>query len=207
MIISRVHLRTIDGKYHTVYADINGSVQFRIPTQKNETYNITITGHNLIPSNFNFKTYPDNDEPEFLGVTLRPEDPITSDNIYLTIEVEDEYSGIESIFLLFSNNKFHNYSTYKITNNFEENENSFTYNLGKLNPGEYSYSLVIRDYANNTKIVNMDNFEFTINKPIINYIFSISLGLIIGIVGVSIIIVYKGMQRYAEIIRKIEDKI
>jgi len=43
---ARVHMRTNDGKYRTVYADIQGEVNFRVPAQANENYNVTITGHN-----------------------------------------------------------------------------------------------------------------------------------------------------------------
>ncbi|NVM37611.1 MAG: hypothetical protein HWN81_18600, partial [Candidatus Lokiarchaeota archaeon] len=56
---ARVYLRGSDGKYHTAYADENALVSFRVPAQENEVYNVTITGHNLIPSYFNFTTIPD----------------------------------------------------------------------------------------------------------------------------------------------------
>ncbi|MBA7677852.1 hypothetical protein ES703_86118 [subsurface metagenome] len=51
---ARVHLETSDGKYYTVYANETGCVNFRIPAHPNEVYNVTITGHNIIPSKFSF---------------------------------------------------------------------------------------------------------------------------------------------------------
>ncbi|HDZ17996.1 MAG TPA: hypothetical protein ENH75_06890 [archaeon] len=203
----RVHFRTDDGKYRTVYADEEGSVDFRVPAQENEIYNITITGHNLIPSYFSFETKADDTKPKLLEITTSPRNPLITKNIYLNIEAYDNNSGIESVFLLLSNDNFENYSFYELSNSFEQNENLFSFNLGRLKAGEFSYSIVIRDYANNTYSYNNDNFKFTIAKPIIDYIFPISIILVVGVVGISIIVVYKGLQKYSEIVRKISEKI
>ena len=204
---ARVHLRTLDGKYRTAYADIDGNVKFRVPTQANEVYNITITGHNLIPSYFNFTVLSDNDKPELLGVSYTPKNPSTVKKIHFDIELQDNASGIESVLLFISNNNFENYSFYRISNEFQENENNFIFSLDKLKPGDFSYSVIARDYANNTKMFNSENFKFTIAKPIVDYIFAISLILIIGVVGISVFIVYKGIQKYSDIIRKMEDNL
>ena len=67
--------------------------------------------------------------------------------------------------------------------------------------------MIVRDYANNTKMFNSENFKFTIAKPIVDYIFTISLILIIGVVGISVFIVYKGIKKYSDIIRKMEDNL
>ncbi len=204
---ARVHLRTVDGKYHTVYADIDGNVKFRVPTQANEAYNVTITGHNLIPSYFNFTVLSDNVKPELLGISYTPKNPSTVKNINFDVELQDNASGIESVLLFISNNNFENYSFYRISNEFQENENNFRFSLDKLKPGDFSYFVIVRDYANNTKMFNNENFKFTIAKPIMDYIFTISFILIIGVVGISVFIGYKGVQKYSDIIRKIEDNL
>ena len=203
----RVHLRSDDGKYHTVYADKEGRVIFRVPAQANEKYNVTITGHNLIPSYFSFETEPDYIKPNILEITTTPRNPVLTKNIYLNIEAYDNYSGIESVFLLLSNDNFENNSFYELSNSFLQNENTFSFNLGRLKPGEFSYSVVTRDYSNNTSSFNNESYKFTVAKHIVDYVFPISLVLIIGVVGISIIVVYKGLQKYSEIVRKIEEKI
>ena len=207
MPYGRVHLRTDDGKYRTVYADEEGNVNFRVPAQENETYNVTITGHNLIPSYFSFETRTDDIKPNILEITTSPRNPLTTKNTYLDIETYDNNSGIESVFLLVSNDNFENYSFYELSNNFLQNDYIFSFNLKKLKPGKFSYYLVIRDYANNTNSFNDESFKFTVAKSILDSIFPISLVLVIGVVGISIIVVYKGLQKYSEIVRKIEEKI
>ncbi|MFW9990410.1 MAG: C25 family cysteine peptidase, partial [Candidatus Odinarchaeota archaeon] len=97
---ARVNLKTTDKKYRTIYGDINGKVSFRLPAQANETYNVTITGHNLKSSFFNFTTLADNIKPQFVDEDCTPKDPTVSDNICFDIEVCDSQSGIEKVFLL-----------------------------------------------------------------------------------------------------------
>ena len=97
---ARVHLRTKDGKYYTAYADINGRVNFRLPAQAGEKYNVTITGHNLIPSYFNFSTLPDNLIPEISDEDCSPDEPTVSDNVCFEVNTYDLQSGLESVFLL-----------------------------------------------------------------------------------------------------------
>ena len=203
----RVHLRTDDGKYYTVYADKEGKINFRLPAQENETYNAIITGHNLIPSYFSFETKGDYIKPNILGITTTPRTPLLTKNVYLNIKTQDNYSGIESVFLLFSSDDFENHSFYEMSNNFSQNDNIFSFNLGRLKPGEFSYSIVTRDYANNTSSFYSESYKFTVGKHIVDYIFPISLVLVVGVVGISIVIVYKGLQKYSEIVRKINEKI
>jgi len=199
-----VHLRTADGKYQTVYADIDGNVKFRLPVEENEYYNVTITGHNLIPSYFNLETNADYEKPQLLEVSTTPKNPSISNNIYLNVQASDNYSGIESVFLFISNDNFQKFSFYQLSNDLLENENSFAFDLGRLKPNEYAYSIIVRDYANNTQIFNNDGFRFIIAKPIMDYVLPTSLVLIIGVAGISVFITYKGIQKYSEIARKID---
>ncbi|MFW9773508.1 MAG: C25 family cysteine peptidase, partial [Candidatus Thorarchaeota archaeon] len=120
---ARVHLTSSDGKYHTAYADKNGNAKFRLPKQANEAFNVTITGHNLIPTYFNFTTLPDDFDPIMNDIECIPNNPSTSDTIYLNLDFEDNHSGMESLYLFLSSNNFQNYTYFRLSNTFLENEN------------------------------------------------------------------------------------
>ncbi|MFX1410201.1 MAG: C25 family cysteine peptidase [Promethearchaeota archaeon] len=201
---ARVHFRTTDGKYYTVYANKNGIVKFRVPAQANEIYNVTITGHNLIPSYFNFTTLSDNYIPEFGSLDYTPENPSISDNMYFNIETFDNQSGVESVFLLISDNYFKSYKYYQLSNNFQEDLNEFEFIIDKFKPGNYSFMFITRDYANNTNVLYENSFMFFIAKPIIDSMLNIFLIIIISIVGVSVILVIKGIQKYSHILNRVE---
>ena len=200
----RVHFKTSDGKYYTTYADINGIAKFRLPKQVSELYNVTITGHNLIPSYFNFTTSIDDVKPELIGVNCLPERPSTSDIIIFNVEAYDNRSGIESVHFFISNNDFEDYTYYTSSNSILENENVFTFNIDRLPPGEYSYFIYTRDYANNTNIFYEETFNFTIPKRIVDYILPVSLIVIVGIAGLSVLTIYKNIQKYSRTIEKLE---
>jgi len=76
---ARIHFRSSNGKYRTIYADINGQVDFRLPPGANENYSVIITGHNVIPSYHNFTTLPDTDNPIILNAYHSPPAPTVSD--------------------------------------------------------------------------------------------------------------------------------
>jgi len=193
---ARVHFKTSDAKYYTTYADENGIGKFRLPAQANETYNVTITGHNLIPTYFSFTTLPDDSIPEIIGVDRIIENLFASDKIDFNIEAFDNYSGIESIYLLLSDNNFKNYTHFSISNGLLENKNEFTLTTDKFKPGQYSYCFVSRDYANNTQIFQDTTFRFTIPKPVIDYILPVSIIIIIMIAGISCYALFKSMKDY-----------
>ncbi|MFX0081598.1 MAG: C25 family cysteine peptidase [Candidatus Hodarchaeota archaeon] len=201
---ARVHFRTSDGKYFTTYANINGIAKFRLPKQVSEEYNVTITGHNLIPSFFNFSTSLDNTKPNLHEISYLPKNPSTSNMISFNIEVSDNRSGIESIYLFISSNNFTDYAYFTSSNGFLDNKSHFTFNLERLMPGDYSYFLFVRDYANNTEVFYNETFRFTIPKPIINYILPFSLVLTIGIAGFSAFAIYKGIKKHSRAIEKFE---
>jgi len=200
---ARVHLRSSDGKYQTVYADEDGLVSFRLPAQANEVYNVTITGHNLIKSHFNFTTLPDNIDPQLIGVELNPENPSTSVDTTYIVEALDNCSGIESIFILLSKNNFTTYSCYGSFNSFEENNGIFSIATGKLTPGEYSYLVVARDYANNTLVFQDPRFNLSIPPPLMDFIFITSITIIIAVVGISVFVLYKGLKKHSHITKEI----
>ncbi|MHA1932777.1 MAG: hypothetical protein ACW96X_09575, partial [Promethearchaeota archaeon] len=194
---ARVHFTSSDGKYSTAYADRNGLAKFRLPPLANETYNVTITGHNLKPTHYNFTTLPDTIKPEFIGSECIPEDPLTLDTIYFNIETSDNYSGIESVYILLSDNNFESYEYFSVSNNLLEDQSFLTLNINRVKPGEYSYCIVSRDYANNSQIFQNNGFKLTIPKPMMDYILPVSLILIIGITGLSVYLIFKGIRRFA----------
>ncbi|MFX1299080.1 MAG: C25 family cysteine peptidase, partial [Promethearchaeota archaeon] len=201
---ARVHLWSSDGKYYTSYANENGLVSFRVPAQENEIYNVTITGHNLIPSYFNFTTIPDTTTPQLIGIDRIPENPTTSSQITFRIESYDNYSGIESVFLLLSKNSFNTYSYYGSANNFEENKEMFTITTDRLTSGEFSYCIVSRDYANNTNVFYHSGFKFSVSEILINYILITSTFMVIAIIGISIFVFFKGLFKYSRLVKDIE---
>ena len=202
---ARVHLNTSDGKYRTVYGDINGIVSFRLPAQADETYNVTITGHNLIPSYFNFITLSDISKPEFIDEDCTPEEPTVSDNICFDIEVHDSQSGIENVYLLKSkDDDFEKYTYYKMIHRFEDDKDDFKYTINKLDPGEYYFLVVARDWANNKEILEDKSFEISIPIPIMDYLLIISLLMIIAVAGISVIIAYNGNKKYSHTFTRLE---
>ena len=195
---ARVHLRTNDGIYHTVYADINGIVNFRLPPYIGKTYNVTITGHNLIPSYFNFTTIPDFIIPEINKEDFEPKKPTVSDKISFGAEVYDFQSGLEKVYLLKSNEEdFDDYDYYTMFDTLQDNENNlYEYKIDKLDPGTYYFAIVARDWANNYLIIYDKDFEINIPIPLTNYILIISSIIIIGVVGVSSVFVYLEYKNY-----------
>ncbi|MFX1455094.1 MAG: C25 family cysteine peptidase [Promethearchaeota archaeon] len=193
---ARVHFTSSIGKYSTVYADRNGIVEFRLPPEANETYNVTITGHNLIPTYYNFTTISDTSVPELLTLNRIPKNPMTSDLINFNVEIIDNNSGIESTYLILSEDNFESYSYYSVKNRLFENQNSFTIAINKLKPGKYAFSIISRDYANNSKIFQDNGFFFSVPNPILDYFLPVSLIIIIGVSVIAVYLFFKGLRRY-----------
>jgi hypothetical protein len=202
---ARVHMKTQDGKYHTEYADRIGRVIIQLPKQVNETYNVTITGHNLLPQFFNFTTKPDEVKPELISQTIDPKPPSVSDNVCFDVETIDTYSGVESAYVFFSNNDFNNYNIYRLSNETQENEDIFSYILNKLDPGEYSYLIVARDYANNTKIFYETTYIISIPAPLMNYVLITVIFSIFSVAGISIFYSRKSIKSHEKTLSRLEE--
>lgn len=203
---ARVHMRTNDEKYRTVYADIKGEVNFRIPAQADETYNVTITGHNLIPSNFSFTTLSDSLDPEFLDDKTTPKDPTVSDNICFDAEVVDMQSGIESVYLLQSrDDDFDNYEYFEMSNSFKDDIEDYKCTLDKLKPGDYYFLILARDWANNVEILDDESFKISIPVPIMDFILIITSLMIVGVVGTSALVIYKKNKEYFRLLKRFEE--
>ncbi|MFX0187327.1 MAG: C25 family cysteine peptidase [Candidatus Hodarchaeota archaeon] len=195
---ARIYLKSEDGKYnYTTYANKFGRLNFRIYPKENVNYNVTITGHNLIPSHFNFTTLPDFIKPEFDDEECSPENPTVSDNVCFDIEAYDFQSGLESVFLLQSeDNDFDEYEYYEMLNRFQGDSNTFSYELKKLEPGEYFFLIIGRDWANNYKILEDESFEIVIPTPLMDYLLIIMSIAVVGVVGISITIAYITFKNY-----------
>ncbi len=193
---ARINLRTTDGKYRTVYADKNGYVDFRLPIGANENYSTLISGHNVIPSYYNFTTLLDTDNPVVSNLSFTPISPTVSDNLLFSINASDNHSGIESVFLLISKNNFTDFSTHKLSNHFNENKREFNITLNKMEPGKYSYIVIARDFTNKTTVLYKDNFNFAIPKPFTDLVLVIASIMIVGLAGVSTTIIIIRMRRH-----------
>jgi hypothetical protein len=184
---ARVNLISADGKYFTAYANEQGNVIFRIPSIPYENYNITITGHNLKPTYFNCTTLKDTTVPEMMNLEPIPTKLTVFDNVRFKVETRDNQSGIESAFILLSNDNFKTYRIYRETNSILENASNFTINIDKLDPGNYRYAVLLRDYSNNTKLYFETSYQFNIEIPISMIILIIISIVVVGLVGLIIL--------------------
>ena len=199
---ARINLKGSNGKYRTIYADINGQVDFRLPPGAHENYSVIITGHNVIPSYHNFTTLSDADNPVILNANHSPLAPTVLDNIAFSILARDNHSGIESIFVIISESNFNQYSIYRLSNEFNENNEQFDIILNKEEPGSYSYIIVARDYLNKTSLLFSDKFNFAIQKPFTDAVLIITSILIVGLVSVSSLIMLVRLNKYNKNLRR-----
>jgi hypothetical protein len=193
---ARVHLTTEDGKYSTVYADANGVAQFRVYPTAGEKYNMTITGHNLVPTNFDFITELDTYKPIITGVDCDEPLPTTLDNICFDVLTSDNRSGIESVIILIRDITTGIYKHYITRNMLYENASALQVLLNKMLPGQYEFIIISRDYANNTQFYSL-SYEFLIPVPLSNYILIGAIILVILLSGSSALIIYKGNKNYS----------
>ena len=107
------------------------------------------------------------------------------------------------MFILLSKNNFTTYSCYGSFNSFEENNEIFSIATGKLTPGEYSYLVIARDYANNTLAFQDSRFNLSIPPPLMDFIFISSIIIIITVIGISIFVLYEGLKKHSHISKEI----
>ncbi len=183
----RVFLKSNNGISHTEYGYKNGTALIRLPPGEGIIYNVSITGHNLIMSNFSFSTIADIKDPEILSCNSAPKNVKLSSVLNFTLCAQDNESGIEGVFLLFSQDNFSSYNYYRYPLNYISNKNEFSYNIQYLNPGNYEYLYIIRDYLNHIDIIYDSSFKFSVPIPITNYYL---IGGIIGIISITIASIY-----------------
>jgi len=191
---ARISITSENGLYRTFYADDEGYFNFTIPALRDNAYNISITGHIIKPSYFNFKPLLDTIEPQINNLQMRPNRINETTAIYFKVEAYDAHSGIENIFLLISNDNFENFKFYTMEKHIQGNE-GFEFLINSLTPGKYSYLVVARDFANNSGVLFDESFNFIVisgdskknNNLSYFYIFS----LIIGLTGTFFFIFYR----------------
>ncbi|MFX0040937.1 MAG: C25 family cysteine peptidase [Promethearchaeota archaeon] len=196
---ARLSITSNDGLYRSLYTDSSGQCNFIIPALEKKDYNFIITGHNIIPSQFNFKTQLDTVDPEIINLQMRQEILTGNETIQFTAEGYDLCSGIENIFILLSRNEFKDFSILVMEK--DSSDNIYTYNLFKNNikPGKYSYLAIARDFANNTKIFYEESCNFeVIDENLRNsmeIVYFLAFLLIIGIIGISFFLIYRNYKR------------
>ncbi len=193
---ARVHLSTHDGIYRTFYTDDNGICNFTIPALGNKTYNVVVTGHNVVPSYFNFTTLLDEIEPEIYDLKINKNTFNHTEPIYFEVNALDSISGLEKVFIVISKDNFSNYNIYEMKNHTSGNNNQFECFVDDLDPGVYSYLSVARDYANNTAILYNENYNFEIVNPILKklgqedwfkkFIFAVLFSTLVGVISIFI---------------------
>ena len=195
---ARVHFKSSNGSYHTEYADKNGQVIIRLPDRPYENYSVVITGHNLILSNFTFSTIPDIIQPEIVDVNSYPLKPTVSDNMQFDVRLNDNESGLESLFLLVSTNDMNTYEFHQYLNSWDQNRNRFSFTLNKLPPGEYIMMFVARDYCNNTVIGNQ-MISFKIEPPLSFIPIVVLSTFIVFLFGSSCVVVLRSLRKDREV--------
>lgn len=199
---ARVHFTSTNGSYHTEYADQEGQVIVRLPDRSYENYSIVITGHNLIPSNFSIRTIPDMIKPEIVHVSYFPLEPTVSDNMKFNVNLNENESGIESLFLLVSTNDMKTYEFHQYLNLWNQTRTQFKFTLNKLEPGDYTIMFVARDYCNNI-IIGDQIITFIVDLPLIPIV--VLSVLIVSLISISFVVIFKGWKSHKKYPRK--DKI
>lgn len=197
---ARVNLKTKDGKYRTVYADEDGIAEFRLLPQDNKTYEVIITGHNVIPTYFNFTTLKDEGKPVFRSGKITPEDPTVTDNVCFEVDAYDSYSGIEGMFAIVSDDDFDTYHVHTISNLTVEIQEYFEKPIKKLDPGQYHYFFIARDYAGNIEYMYDSDLEFTIPIPLMSYVLVLSMIIIAAILAASSLMLYRQRKNHAQMV-------
>ncbi len=195
---ARLCFASSDGLYHTFYADNNGICNLHIPALEDKTFNVTITGHNTIPSSLIFTLELDVLSPEIYNLQMSPKNPNVSSTIQFSINVDDLHSGIESVYLLLSKDNFTTFWIHAMENNTQNPENVYECYIYGINPGIYSYVAIARDYANNSNILYDKAFTFKIvknPKEADVFIFIIILSSIMGAIGITSFIIFKFVKK------------
>lgn len=203
---ARVHLSTHDGIYRTFFTDDNGICNFTIPALGNKTYNVVVTGHNVVPSYFNFNTLLDEIEPEIYDLKINKKTFNRSEPIYFDVKARDSISGVEKVFIVISKDNFSNYNMYEMKNHSGGNNNQFECFVDDLEPGVYSYLSIARDYANNTAILYNKNYNFEIVNPLLNkrgqedwfkkFIFAVLFSTLVGVISIFFINFHGSLKDY-----------
>lgn len=203
---ARVRLSSSGGFSRTFYTNDEGILKFTVPALNIQTYNVCITGHNSIPSYFNFNLKLDDIVPEINSLTMTPDNPNRNSTLYFSVNATDLHSKIESVYLILSNDNFLNYWIYPIENSMEGN-NLYEFYIDGLNPGTYSYLTIARDYANNTNFLYNVSNTFKIkgnSKELLLFLLVSVFSSLVGVIGITTFIIYKIHKRNISLKREWE---
>lgn len=193
---ARIHLTNKGGAYRTAYADDDGEVSFRLPAEANTTFETLITGHNVIPTSFNFTTSSDLLNPAIGNYDGGHIKGTVSQNLCFDVTSHDAESGIERVFTLISDNDFNDYEIFEFFNNYTDSEEEFHCQMNKLDPGSYKYLFVARDYANNLGVYYNNDFTVFVETPLTSYILIGSLVMSIAVFGGAVIVNSSQKEKY-----------
>jgi hypothetical protein len=199
---ARINLQTDDGKFYTFYSDKDGYAETRLHYDANENYTATVSGHNLIPTQFTFTTVQENETPNISEFSWAPKDPKISENLCFNISVEDDITGVESAFVLISKNNFNTFQYFTFTQDSGTEKTDYSCLTDKFDSGQYTFVVVARDYANNVNIYFDDSFTFSIPiSPMQVFLMLIGFS-VIGMIGLSAFIVYKNLSIFKDFSNK-----
>jgi hypothetical protein len=133
-----------------------------------------------------------------VDVNSYPLKPTVSDNMQFDVRLNDNESGIESLFLLVSTNDMKTYEFHQYLNSWDQNRNRFSFTLNKFQPGEYIMMFVARDYCNNTVIGNQI-ISFNIEPPLSLVPIVVLSTLIIFLFGSSCVVVLRSLRKDREV--------
>ncbi len=194
---ARVNFKSNSSESLTIYSDINGEINFRLPIKKLK-FDVIVTGHNIIPSYFSFTPLSDVKAPQFVGSLSRdPEVPTVSDNICFNITSQDNHSGVEGVYLLVSENDFKDFTYQELENKSQGTLKAYSCDLKKLDPGEYSFIVIARDYAGNVVILEDKKYRLSLAAPISMYFLIGATIISVGMIGMSFYFVLKERKKYA----------
>ncbi|MFX1487573.1 MAG: C25 family cysteine peptidase [Promethearchaeota archaeon] len=205
----RISITSNDGLYHTFFSDSEGNCNFMIPALGNKTYNVALTGHNILPSSFNFTTLEDNLKPQIISLQTHLEKIKGLNNLQFSIYANDTHSGIENIFIILSKDDFKNYWIYTAKRQHKNYKYGFDLNVDNLTTGEYSYLVIARDFAENINICYNNESKFEVNSRKIkdnNNLFPclFTITLTLGLIMVVISGIYKKYRKIREREKQIE---
>lgn len=202
----RINFQTESGKYRTIYSDAKGNFEFRLPFGTSEDFDVTITGHDLVPSYFTFSTIQDTFAPNFTSsLQWSPTNPSISDNLCFNVSARDDQSGLEGVYVLSSNNEFKDFTTISFNNASDGDASSFSCVMNKLDPGTHSLAVVARDYAGNTKFLNNEILEINIEMPVALMAMQVAMISSICLIGVFVFFSIFGMRSYKSMLKRFEE--
>jgi len=91
-----------------------------------------------------------------------------------------------------------------MSNSFKDDKEDFKCTIDKLKPGDYYFLLLARDWANNVEILDDNSFKISIPVPIMDYILIITSIMIVGVVGISALVIYKKNKEYLRVLKRFE---